>query len=117
MKSPDIPTNEANRLAVLKSFEILDTFSEQEFDDITSLASQACGVPIALISLIDENRQWFKSKVGLSTSETSRDVSFCAHAINSNDLFEVPNALRDERFASDFDSNWFRILEKATNSR
>ena len=99
MKSPDIPTNEANRLAVLKSFEILDTFSEQEFDDITSLASQACGVPIALISLIDENRQWFKSKVGLSTSETSRDVSFCAHAINSNDLFEVPNALQDERFA------------------
>ena len=98
MQRPDIPTNEADRLAALNKHEILDSVSEQEFDDIAQLASQICAVPIALISLVDENRQWFKSKIGLSETETSRDIAFCAHAINSNILFEVPNTLEDERF-------------------
>ncbi len=101
MQRPDIPTNEADRLAALNKHEILDSVSEQEFDDIAQLASQICAVPIALISLVDENRQWFKSKIGLSETETSRDIAFCAHAINNNSLFEVPNTLEDERF---FDS-------------
>ena len=98
MQKPDIPKNEANRLAALQKHEILDSVSEREFDDIAQLASQICAVPIALISLVDENRQWFKSKIGLSEIETSREISFCAHAINSNSLFEVPNTLDDVRF-------------------
>ena len=101
MQRPDIPTNEADRLAALHKHEILDSVSEQEFDDIAKLASQVCAVPIALISLVDENRQWLKSKIGLSEIETSREIAFCAHAINSNSLFEVPNTLDDARF---FDS-------------
>ena len=98
MNIPEIPKNESARLAVLKKHEILDTVSEQEFDDIARLASQICAVPIALISLVDENRQWFKSKIGLSATETPRDISFCAHAINNVSLFEVQNALEDDRF-------------------
>ncbi len=98
MKTPAPTANEQERLAALKRFGILDSAPEPIFDDLTSLASFICGTPIALISLIDENRQWFKSKVGLDASETPRDISFCGHSIHQTEIFEVPNALDDERF-------------------
>lgn len=90
---------ESARLQALKQYNILDTPSEQVYDDITALAAFICNVPIALISLIDADRQWFKSKVGLEVSETSRDVSFCAHTILDNRIMVVKDALYDERFA------------------
>ncbi len=99
MVFPKSPENEKERLAALKSYQILDTLSEQNFDDITLIASQICGTPISLISLVDENRQWFKSKVGLEATETHRDFAFCAHAINEpKQIFEIPDAYEDDRF-------------------
>ena len=90
-------TDEAGRLRALRKYRILDTAPEQAFDDLTLIASQICGTPIALISLVDENRQWFKSRVGLEVKETARSVSFCTHAIQQNDTFLVPDALEDPR--------------------
>jgi len=90
---------EKKRLKVLWQYEVLDTVPEVLFDDLTELAARICEAPIALISLIDEKRQWFKSKVGTTVNETSRDISFCAHAITQTDLFIVPDATKDERFA------------------
>ena len=92
--------NEKKRLKVLWQYEVLDTVPEEVFDDLTELAARICEAPIALISLVDEKRQWFKSKVGVTVSETSRDFSFCAYAITQSDLFIVPDATRDERFAN-----------------
>ncbi len=89
---------ETERLAILREHRILDTPPEQVFDDLTQLAAQICGTPIALISLVDEHRQWFKSRVGLAATETARDASFCAHAMVGPDLMLVPDALRDPRF-------------------
>ncbi len=94
------PPNEASRLEALRRYAILDTPAEPAFDDLTFLAAHICGTPIALVSLVNANRQWFKSKVGLTISETPRDVSFCAHAILQSDLLVVQNTLDDERFAT-----------------
>ena len=90
--------NEAERLKALHQYRILDTDPEQAFDDLTLIASQICGAPIALISLVDEDRQWFKSRVGVEVQETSRSVSFCAHAIQQQGIFTVPDTLNDARF-------------------
>ena len=95
-----LPDNEIQRLKTLRSLDLLDTEAESEFDELTALAAQICDVPVALISLVDENRQWFKSKVGLAVDETSRDVAFCAHSIlNPDEIMEIPDARLDRRFA------------------
>lgn len=98
MSDLPIPKNEHNRIRKLDSYKILDTEAEQQFDDLTKLAAQIFDVPICLVTLIDENRQWFKSKVGLDISETSREVSFCQYAIMGEDLMEVEDANLDQRF-------------------
>jgi two-component system, cell cycle sensor histidine kinase and response regulator CckA len=95
-----VPSSEKMRLKVLWQYEVLDTVPEAIFDDLTELAARICEAPIALISLVDEERQWFKSKVGISVSETSRNVSFCAYAITQPDLFIVPDATKNARFAN-----------------
>ncbi|MFC0181411.1 Signal transduction histidine kinase [Pseudarcicella hirudinis] len=99
MKLPILPSNEVERLNVLKDYSILDTLPEKDFDDITKIASEICQTPISLVSLIDEKRQWFKSSFGLNTRETPREVSFCAHAIiTPEESFIIPDATKDERF-------------------
>jgi anti-sigma regulatory factor (Ser/Thr protein kinase) len=90
--------DESARLSALKKYRILDTEPERAFDDVTMLASHICGTPIALISLIDADRQWFKSRVGVSLTETSRSVSFCTHAIKQRELFVLPDARANDRF-------------------
>jgi anti-sigma regulatory factor (Ser/Thr protein kinase) len=95
-----MPGDETARLAALARYRILDTAPEQAFDDLTLLASQICGTPIALITLLDADRQWFKSRVGVSLTETSRTIAFCAYAIQEPGLFTIPDALGDTRFRS-----------------
>lgn len=99
MKSAPIPAHEFDRLAELYRLKVLDTGVEGEFEEFTRLAAQICGTPIAVVSLVDSERQWFKSRYGLDATETPRDISFCGHAIHGQDVFEVSNALEDWRFA------------------
>ena len=98
MNSP-FPNNEAERLAALKEYRILDTGTEQPYDDITTLAAHICQVPIATISLVDEARQWFKSRTGITRLQTPREVAFCAHTILQRKPLVVRDARKDERFA------------------
>ena len=98
MGTPMMSTNDAARVDALQKYAILDSEPEQAFDDLTLLASYVCKTPIALISLVDEDRQWFKARVGISATETSRDIAFCSTAIQQRDVFVVPDALQDERF-------------------
>lgn len=98
MKAP-VPKNEKKRLEVLWQYDVLDTVPEQVFDDLVELAATICEAPVAMITLVDEKRQWFKAKTGVTSSETSRDVSFCGHAIMQQELFIVPDATMDVRFA------------------
>jgi GAF domain-containing protein len=99
VQSASIPENEAARLETLRQYQILDTDSEDSFDDLARLASYVCDTPTAVISLIDGSRQWFKARVGVRARETGRDISFCAHAILGERCFIVEDALADERFA------------------
>lgn len=99
MIKPAIPVNEEERLAQLHEYNILDSFSEDDYDDITSLAAAICKTPISLITLVDEKRQWFKSKVGLEPGETPREYAFCAHALNNpEEILIVPDSRKDKRF-------------------
>jgi hypothetical protein len=99
MLTAPLPHSEIERLQALRKLHLLDTAEEQEYDDITSLASLICETPIALVSLVDKDRQWFKSRVGLEAKQTSRDIAFCSHAILEDDIFEIQDASTDIRFA------------------
>lgn len=98
MISATPPPNEAERLRELRRLNILDTPPEEMFDELTRLIAEVCDVPMAVVSLIDENRQWFKSRVGMSATETAREIAFCAHAIHGRELFVIEDATKDERF-------------------
>lgn len=99
MLAPQIPSNEEERLNDLRTLSILDTKPEERFDRVTRMAKRIFDVPIALVSLVDANRQWFKSCVGLDASETSRDISFCGHAILGDKVFVINDATQDDRFS------------------
>jgi len=99
MPTAPLPPHEQERLAALYSYHILDTATEKDFDELTELASAICGTPIALISLVDKDRQWFKSHHGLNVSQTDRALSFCAYAINKpEELLQIEDATKDKRF-------------------
>ncbi|MGD8312953.1 MAG: GAF domain-containing protein, partial [Gammaproteobacteria bacterium] len=98
MQVPDKPADEARRLATLRALDILDTPHEERFDRLTRLASGLFGVPVALTSLVDENRQWFKSRLGLGLSEVPRGISFCGHTILGDGVLLIPDTALDARF-------------------
>lgn len=98
MIEPAVPRDEADRIVALRALDLLDSPAEQEFDRIVELACLALDVPMALVSLVDSDRQWFKATAGITVCETSRSVSFCAHAIHEDDVLVVPDASFDPRF-------------------
>jgi two-component system, cell cycle sensor histidine kinase and response regulator CckA len=98
MTSSQPTPDETLRIEALRQYAVLDTLPEQALDDLTALAAKICGAPMAAISLVDKDRQWFKARVGMEMAETPRDVSFCGHAVHQRDLFIVPDATLDERF-------------------
>ena len=93
MKTPEFPSNEAHRLSALDELQLLDTPPEERFDRLTRLAARTFNIPIALVSLVDRDRQWFKSRHGLEAPETARDISFCGHAILREESLVIENAL------------------------
>jgi len=99
MQTPRLPSDESERLAALRALNLLDTPAEPRFDRLARIAQRHFGVDIALVSLIDTERQWFKSRQGLDVCETHRDVSFCGHAILKEEVLCIPDALEDPRFA------------------
>lgn len=100
VKKLDIPPDEQDRLKALRSLDILDSLTEERFDRLTRMAKQMFDVPIALVSLVDENRLWFKSRIGLGINEIARNMTFCSHAILGNEVLVVTDATKDERFAN-----------------
>lgn len=99
MPAAEKPANESERIKALRAYAILDTPADKHFDDLVVVASYICETPIAMVSLVDTDRQWFKAKVGLEVEQTSRDVAFCGHAILEDTILEVPDATADPRFA------------------
>ncbi|RYZ75991.1 MAG: GAF domain-containing protein, partial [Proteobacteria bacterium] len=99
MQQPPVPENESKRIEALLTYQILDTLPEQVFNDLTLIASQICKTPVALFGLIDQNRQWFKSKIGIDLTEVPRDLAFCAHTIAGSNSLVVPDLSNDPRFA------------------
>ncbi|MGH7376108.1 MAG: GAF domain-containing protein [Candidatus Methylomirabilales bacterium] len=100
MTTEPVPDNEAEGLEALRRYTILDTLPERDFDDLVRTAAQICETPIALVTLVDAERQWFKAKVGVTATHTPRDIAFCAHAILGSDLLIVRDAMADERFST-----------------
>src|SRR3954454_17801049 len=98
MQAP-LPDNEIDRLSALYALDILDSAPEQDFDDIAALASNVCGTPLSVVTLVDSHRQWFKARIGTALTETRRDLSFSAPAILGRDLLVVPDATKEARFA------------------
>ncbi|MGH7571314.1 MAG: GAF domain-containing protein [Gemmatimonadota bacterium] len=99
MQAPAVPANEVERLEALRSYGPIEPVPDPDFDELAQLAAEICDTPIALVTLVDEDHQWLKGRAGTDLTQTSREVSFCGHAILGTDLFTVPDASEDDRFA------------------